>query len=87
MVCCHARPPTFSFFPYHKFLHHQQTTCFQEVMLVAPTTHFVIFAQAILFRGADLDVVWPQFIGLVVMGGAFFGIALARFRKTIGTMA
>ena len=58
----------------------------QVVMLGAPTTHFVIFAQAILFRGAGLDIVWPQFIALAVIGSTFFGIALARFRKTIGTM-
>jgi ABC-2 type transport system permease protein len=30
----------------------------QRVMLVAPTTHFVEPAQAILYRGAGMDVVW-----------------------------
>jgi ABC-2 type transport system permease protein len=59
----------------------------QQVMLVAPTTHFVILAQSILYRGAGLDVVWPQFLALALIGAAFFGIALVRFRKTIGTMA
>jgi ABC-2 type transport system permease protein len=53
----------------------------------APTTHFVMLAQGVLFRGAGLSVVWPQFIALAVIGAVFFGIALARFRKTIGTMA
>ena len=28
-------------------------------------THFVILAQAILFRGAGLDVVWPQLPALL----------------------
>jgi ABC-2 type transport system permease protein len=59
----------------------------QQVMLVAPTTHFVLLAQGALFRGAGLNVVWPQFLALILIGAAFFGIALARFRKTIGTMA
>jgi ABC-2 type transport system permease protein len=59
----------------------------QQVMLAAPTTHFVMLAQGILFRGAGLSVVWPQFFGLALIGAAFFGIALARFRKTIGSMA
>jgi ABC-2 type transport system permease protein len=59
----------------------------QQVMLVAPTTHFIMLAQGILFRGAGLDVVWRQFLALALVGTAFFGIALARFRKTIGTMA
>jgi len=59
----------------------------QTVMLAAPTTHFVKMAQAILYRGAGLDVVWPQFLAIAVIGAVFFLIALARFRRTIGTMA
>jgi ABC-2 type transport system permease protein len=59
----------------------------QDVMVAAPTTHFVMLAQAILFRGAGFDVVWPQFVALALIGAALFGYALARFRATIGTMA
>ena len=59
----------------------------QDVMLGAPTTHFVELGQAILFRGAGLDVVWPQFLALIAIGAVFFLIALARFRKVIITMA
>ena len=58
-----------------------------KVMQVSPSTHFVAFAQAILYRGAGLDVVWPQFIAIALIGVTFFGIALARFRRTIGSMA
>jgi ABC-2 type transport system permease protein len=59
----------------------------QFVMLGAPNTHFVILAQAILFRGAGFAVVWPQFISLAIIGSILFALSLARFRKTIGTMA
>jgi len=59
----------------------------QHLMLAAPNTHFVIAAKAILFRGAGLDVVWPQFLALAIIGTILFGIALMRFRSTIGTMA
>jgi ABC-2 type transport system permease protein len=55
----------------------------QIVMLAAPTTHFVGMAQAILYRGAGLDVVWPQMLMLLLIGGALFGFALARFRATV----
>ena len=58
----------------------------QNAMLVAPTTHFVALGQAILFRGAGLIVVWPHFLALAAIGGAFFAIALMRFRKTISQM-
>jgi ABC-2 type transport system permease protein len=59
----------------------------QLVMLGAPTTHFVLLAQGILYRGAGLEAVWPQFLSLVLIGAVFFGVALARFRMTIGAMA
>ena len=58
----------------------------QVIMQAAPTTHFVSLAQAILYRGAGLDVVWPQFIILILTGIIFFCITLVRFRKTIGMM-
>jgi len=59
----------------------------QNLMLAAPSTHFVSLGQAILYRSAGLDVVWPQFLALAAIGGLFFAIALARFRKTISQMA
>ncbi|MGT2509406.1 ABC transporter permease [Cupriavidus basilensis] len=59
----------------------------QHLMLAAPTTHFVAAAQAILFRGAGLDAVWPQFLALSAIGSVLFVLALFRFRKTIGQMA
>ena len=59
----------------------------QNIMLFAPTTHFVQLAQAILYRGAGLSVVWPQFLALLAIGSVLFGLSLARFRKTISQMA
>jgi ABC-2 type transport system permease protein len=59
----------------------------QNLMLAAPTTHFVALAQAILYRGAGFGIVWPEFLALLAIGGVFFVLALGRFRKTIGSMA
>jgi ABC-2 type transport system permease protein len=59
----------------------------QKIMLAAPTTHFVSIGQAILFRGAGLDVVWPQFLALAVIGAAFFALTLHRFRSAVSQMA
>jgi ABC-2 type transport system permease protein len=58
----------------------------QSVMLAAPTTHFVMLAQGILYRGAGLDVVWQPFLALLAIGSVLFGYALTRFRATIGSM-
>lgn len=55
----------------------------QMLMLAAPNTHFVILAQAILFRGAGIDVVWPQFCALFAIGSALFAFSLRRFRTSL----
>lgn len=59
----------------------------QRIMQIAPTTHFVSAAQAILYRGAGIDVVWPQFLAIIAIAIVFFSLALSRFRKTISQMA
>ena len=55
----------------------------QHIMLVAPTTHYVMLAQAILFRGAGTGVVWVNFVALAVIGGALFAFSLKRLRKSL----
>ncbi|WP_421860076.1 ABC transporter permease [Parvibaculum sp.] len=55
----------------------------QHTMQVSPSTHFVAFSQAILYRGAGPSIVWPQLAVLAGIGAAFFFIALARFRRAI----
>ncbi len=59
----------------------------QQIMLAAPTTHFVMLSQGILFRGGGIEVVWLNFLALAVIGAVLFGVALTRFRRTIGSMA
>jgi ABC-2 type transport system permease protein len=51
----------------------------RELMLLAPTTHFVELSQAILFRGAGLDVAWRPFLALLAIGAVLFAAALRRF--------
>ncbi|WP_193369845.1 ABC transporter permease [Pelagibius marinus] len=58
----------------------------QTLMEGVPSKHFVGFAQAILFRDAGLDVVWPQFALVAAIGGLFFAFAAFRFRKSIAEM-
>ncbi|OCG63226.1 hypothetical protein A9G48_05875 [Gilliamella sp. wkB18] len=58
----------------------------QNIMLIAPTTHFVELGQAILYRGAGIEVVWTSFAWLLAIGTVFFLIALKRFRSSIVNM-
>lgn len=56
-------------------------------MSLAPTTHFTEMSQAVLYRGAGLDVVWPSFLALVLIGATLFGLSLRRFRHTLAELA
>lgn len=55
----------------------------QAIMQASPSTHFVAFAQAILYRGAGLTTVWPSIVAMTVLSVIFFVIALSRFRTTM----
>ena len=55
----------------------------RDVMQFAPTTHFVVFAQAVLYRAAWLDIVWPPLCALAGFTIVFFTISLSRFRTAI----
>lgn len=55
----------------------------QRIMLVSPTTHFVAFAQGVVFRGAGIGIVWPELLATAGIGAVAFVAALARFRRTV----
>ncbi len=59
----------------------------QNVMQVSPSTHYVSFAQAVLYRGAGIEIVWPQMIAMAAIGSVFFVTALLRFRKAIASFS
>jgi ABC-2 type transport system permease protein len=52
----------------------------RTVMQASPSTHFVAIAQAILYRGAGFELVWPRFVATAAIGGIFLALALWRFR-------
>ena len=53
------------------------------VQTVSPTPHFVSFAQAVLFRGADITLVWRPMVAMAVIGAVYYAIAQTRFRRVI----
>lgn len=55
------------------------------IMYFSPSTHFVKFAQAVLFRDAGIEVVWRDFAMVFFIGAMFFTAALYRFRKSISS--
>ncbi len=50
---------------------------------ISPTPHFVAFAQAVLFRGADLSLVWRPVVAMLIIGSVYFAVSMMRFRRVI----
>ena len=55
----------------------------QRIMQFSPSTHFVSFAQAVLYRATGLDVVWQDCGVVAALGLLFFAIALMHFRRML----
>ena len=55
----------------------------QYLMHLVPTSHFVDFAQAVLYRGAGFDVVWIDMLWILLIGIVFFLLTLMIFRKSL----
>lgn len=58
----------------------------QYLMQLAPTTHFVSIGQSILYRGAGIDIVWPQFLALIVIATVLFSMSMLLFRRSVAQM-
>ena len=51
------------------------TSLSRKFRLVGPSSHFVRFAQAVLYRGAGINVVWPDLAIMGALGGVFLAAA------------
>ncbi len=60
-----------------------QPEIIQPVTWFLPSRHYMAFAQAVIFRGADLGIIWPQLLTIIGLGSVFFVASLALFRRSI----
>lgn len=59
----------------------------QVIMQGVASTHFVSFAEAILFRGAGLALVYRDYLAVAGLGALFFVFAVLRFRRSAAAAA
>jgi len=55
----------------------------QVVTWFLPSRHFMSFSQAVAYRGAGLDIVWPDVVAMTGLGLAFFIGSLMLFRRSM----
>ena len=58
----------------------------QKAMQFVPSTHFVAFSQAVLFRDASVAMVWPAMLKMLAIGAAYTAYSLTRFRKMLAAI-
>jgi len=58
----------------------------QKFMQFVPSTHFVSFSQAVLFRNASLAMVRRDLILMFLIGSAYTLFTLSRFRKMLAAI-
>lgn len=55
----------------------------QRLTLALPSRHFLAFAQAVVFRGGGVTVVWPELATMAGLGLTFFVASLLLFRRSM----
>jgi ABC-2 type transport system permease protein len=55
----------------------------QVATLILPSRHFMSFAQEIVYKGAGIGIVWPEFVAVALLGAGLLAVSLLLFRRSI----
>jgi ABC-2 type transport system permease protein len=58
-------------------------TVVQWLTYLNPLQYFLVIIRGIFLKGTGVNILWPQFLGLVILGGIVFPLAANRFRKRL----
>ena len=60
-----------------------QPAWLQVATLILPSRHFMSASQAIVYKGAGVDTVWPELLFMALLGAALLVLSLLLFRRSI----
>jgi len=55
----------------------------QWLTYLNPLRYFLIILRVIFLKGVGLDVLWPQYLALTILGTIVFTGAISRFKKRL----
>jgi len=55
----------------------------QLVTYVNPLSYFIVVAQDVFLKGVGLEVLWPEFLAMAVLGLALLTLSVLRFHKRL----
>lgn len=53
----------------------------QGLTYLDPLRYMIVIIRGVFLKGVGMDVLWPQYLALVILGTAVFAGAVGRFRK------
>lgn len=56
---------------------------FQKASVLIPVRYYAVILRGIFLKGSGLDVLWPEALALLVIGGTVIALAALRFRKSL----
>ncbi|NVK13207.1 MAG: ABC transporter permease [Rhodobacteraceae bacterium] len=60
-----------------------QPAWLQAATTLLPSRHYMSASQAIVFKGAGFQTVWPEFLWMALLGAALLAISLVLFRRSV----
>lgn len=55
----------------------------QAATVILPSRHYMSASQAIVFKGAGFETVWPEFLWMALLGAALLATSLLLFRRSV----
>ncbi|MEX0301484.1 MAG: ABC transporter permease [Leisingera sp.] len=55
----------------------------QAATVILPSRHYMAASQAIVFKGAGIETVWPEFLWMALLGAALLATSLLLFRRSV----
>ncbi len=55
----------------------------QWLTYLNPLRFFLVILRGIFLKGVGLDVLWPQYLALAILGTIVFSGAISRFKKRL----
>jgi len=55
----------------------------QKLSYLNPMRYFMIVVRSVYLKGVGFDVLWPQFVGMAIIGVTLLTISVLRFHKSL----
>lgn len=55
----------------------------QYFTYINPLRYFIVVVRGVFLKGVGVDVLWPQFVGLAILGACMLSLSVLRFQRHV----